>query len=86
MKIVSQDVEMVAYFKKDGNISPIKFRLEEESKYQVIKIGRVICSELTKLCGNKVWTFTCSANIDNIEKIFEIKYFLNDCKWLLYKI
>ena len=37
MKIVSKKIEMIAYFEKDGKISPIKFRIEEEGKCQVIK-------------------------------------------------
>lgn len=86
MKVVSKKIEMIAYFKKDGNINPIRFRIEEEGKCQVIKIGKIISTDLEKLCGNKMWVFTCSAIIENIEKIFELKYDVEKCSWLLYKI
>ena len=86
MKVVSKKIEMIAYFKKDGKISPIKFRIEEEDKCQVIKIGKIISTDLEKLCGNKMLVFTCSAVIDGVEKVFELKYDLEGCRWMLYKI
>ena len=86
MKVVSKKIEMIAYFKKDGKINPIRFRLEEENKCQVVKIERVISTDVEKLCGNKMWVFTCSAVIENIEKIFELKYDIERCSWILYKI
>lgn len=86
MKVVSKKIEMIAYFKKDGKISPIKFRIEEDDKCQVIKIGKIISTDLEKLCGNRMWVFTCSAVIGDVEKIFELKYDLERCSWILYKI
>lgn len=86
MKVVSKEIEMIAHFKKEGKINPIKFRIEEESKWQVIKIGKIISADLQKLCGNKMWVFTCSAIIGDTEKIFEIKYDIENMKWILFKI
>jgi len=74
MKVVSKKIDMIAYFKKDGNINPIKFRIEEEDKCQVIRIEKIISTDSEKLCGNKMWVFTCNVVIDNITKICEIKY------------
>lgn len=86
MKVVSKKIEMIAYFKKDGKINPIRFKIEEENQCEVIKIGKIISTDLEKLCGNKMWVFTCSAVIGNVEKIFELKYDVDGCSWLLYKI
>jgi len=86
MKIVSKKIEMIAYFKEDGKINPIRFRIEQENKCQVIKIGKIISTDLEKLCGNKMWVFTCSAVIGDVEKIFELKYDIEKCSWILYKI
>ncbi|WP_180277992.1 MULTISPECIES: hypothetical protein [unclassified Clostridium] len=45
------------------------------SNYLEIKgIGKIIDTDLEKLCGNKMWMFTFSAVIDEVEKIFELKY------------
>jgi hypothetical protein len=86
MKIVSKEIEMIAYFKSGGKINPIKFRIEEDNKWKVIKIDRIISMDLEKLRGNKMLVYTCSAVIDGTEKIFEIKYDIEKCSWVLYKI
>lgn len=86
MRVVAKNIEMIAYFKKDGMINPIRFRLEEEGKAEVIKISKIINIDLEKFCGNKMYVFTCSAFVNNIEKIFEVKYDIEKCKWILYKI
>lgn len=85
MKVVSKEIEMIAHF-ENGKINPIKFRIESDNGYQIIRIGKVISIELEKLCGNKMWVFTCSALIEDVEKIFEIKYDIERCIWILFKI
>ncbi len=69
MKVVAKNIEMIAYFKSDGMISPIRFRLEEDNKREVIRINKIISTDTEKLCGNKMMVFTCSAFINNTEKI-----------------
>jgi len=86
MKVVSKKIDMIAYFEKDGRINPISFRIEEEEKCQVIKIGKIISTDLEKLCGNRMWVFTCSAVIGDVEKMFELKYDVERCNWILFKI
>lgn len=86
MKVVAKEIEMIAYFKSDGVINPIRFRLEEDDKREVIKINKIISTDTEKLCGNKMIVFTCSAFINNTEKIFEIKYDVEKCRWMLFKI
>lgn len=70
----SKKIDMIAYFKKDGKISPIKLRIEEEEKCQVIKIGKIISTDLEKLCVNRMWVFTCSTQnmVLNIIKQYKI--------------
>ena len=38
MKVVSKQIEIVAYFDIDGSIKPIKFRIVEADAYKVIQI------------------------------------------------
>ena len=79
MKVVSKKIEVIVYFKKDGRINSIKFRIEESSKCQVIRIAKIISTELEKSCGNKMCVFTCMTIIENVEKIFELKYDWERC-------
>ena len=42
-----------------------------------LKILKVNSTDLEKLCGNKMWVFTCSTVVDGMEKVFELKYDLD---------
>jgi hypothetical protein len=86
LKIIAKDIEMIAYFKKNGNMEPLRFRIEEDNKYKVIKIDRILEQKCERFCGNKMLVFTCISLINGIEKIFEIKYDIENCNWILYKI
>lgn len=86
MKVVAKKVEMIAYFEENGKVKPIRFRFKEDDEYKIIKINKIINIGSEKLCGNKMWVYTCSSIINNMEKIFEIKYDIAKCSWILYKI
>lgn len=85
MKVIAKKIEMIAYFKEDGSIIPIKFKIEEEGS-QVIKINKIISTTTERFCGNKMLVFTCISILNNLEKILEIKYDVEKCSWILYKI
>lgn len=42
--------------------------------------------ESEKLAGNPMLVFRCQSVINNLNKIYEIKFELKTCKWILYKI
>lgn len=86
MKVVAKKIEMIAYFKEDGAINPIRFRVEEDDKCEVIRIKKVMKTDMEKFCGNRMYVFTCCACINNTERIFEIKYDVEKCSWILFKI
>lgn len=86
MKVVSKEIEVIAYFGADKGIRPLKFRIEEDNKWEVIKISKIINTNLEKICGKKMIVFTCNAVVKDIEKIFEIKFDIEGCKWILFKI
>lgn len=87
MKVVAKPVELVAWFENEGNINPVRFRMEDENnKYKIIKINKVLYKEKEKIAGNHMIVFRCSAIINGISKIFELKYEMNTCKWILFKI
>ncbi len=85
MKVVAQPIDMVAWFDSDGEIHPVKFRIVHETT-EVVKINKVIWKEKEKLAGSLMMIFRCQSTINNREKIYEIKYDLNSCKWILFKI
>jgi hypothetical protein len=82
MKVVSKKIEVIAYFDIDGSIKPIKFRIEENDTYKVIKIEKIISTQLE----DRILIFKCSSIISDREVIFEIKYDIENFTWILWKI
>ena len=87
MKVLALPIEMVSYTNNKGSIKPIRFRMQiEDEPMQVIKIDKVIEKETNKIAGNIMIVYRCQSLIDNTIKLFEIRYELSTCKWILFKI
>lgn len=86
MKIVAKPIEMIAWFKPDGGIRPIRFRMMVDDEYQVIPISQIISIKKEKLAGNEMFVFDCQSKMGHVEKRFEVKYEVDTCQWMLYKI
>lgn len=87
MKVIKKPIEMVAWFTQEGVPNPIKFRIEDsDESWKIIKIHNIIKRDMEKLAGNKMFIFTCQSVINGSEKLYEIKYELDTCKWILFKI
>ncbi|MBC8062968.1 MAG: hypothetical protein H7Y18_20240 [Clostridiaceae bacterium] len=87
MKVLALPVEMVSYTDKQGSIKPVRFRMQvDDEPMQVIKIDKVIVKETEKFAGNIMIVYKCQSLIDNVIKLFEIKYEVNTQKWILFKI
>jgi len=87
MKVLSLPIEMVSYTDKKGSMRPIRFRMQiDDQSMQVIKIDKVILKEIEKFAGNIMVVYQCQSLIENVIKLFEIKYELSTCKWILFKI
>lgn len=86
MKVVCKSIDMIAWFEQDGKVHPIKFRLKENHENRVIVIGRIRCVKMERLAGNQMYVFECESVIDGVLKIYEIKYEMASCKWILFKI
>ena len=82
MKIIASPVEMVCWFDQTGKPHPIRFR----HKGSVVKVQQVIHTTEEKLAGNRMLIFRCQSEIDGVLKVFELKYELQTCRWLLWKM
>ena len=87
MKVLALPIEMVSYTDNKGNIKPVRFRMQiGDEPMQVIKIDKVIVKDTERFAGNIMTVYKCQSSINNVTKLFEIKYELSTCKWILYKI
>jgi hypothetical protein len=87
MKILAKDVDMVCWFEKTGRPHPVRFKISNEDESEtVIKIDKIFTIEKEKLAGNEMLLFKCQSVINNQQKLFELKYELRTCKWILWKM
>ena len=87
MKVLALPIEMVSYTDNKGDINPIRFRLQIDNEpMQVIKIDKVIVKETEKLAGNIMIIYKCQSLIDDVLKLFEIRYEIATCKWIIFKL
>ncbi|TGE36034.1 hypothetical protein E4K67_22290 [Desulfosporosinus fructosivorans] len=82
MKVVAELVEMVCWFDLNGKPHPVRFR----HKGSVVKVQQVIHTTEEKLAGNRMLCFRCQSEVDGVMKVFELKYELQTCKWMLWKM
>jgi hypothetical protein len=86
MRTLSRPIEAICLFDSKG-ITPIKFKYQIPDKsYKVIKVDKIICRSEEILCGNKTIVYDCQSVIDGVERLFQLKFFKSECKWILFKI
>ena len=87
MKVVAKPIEMISWTDLNGNMNPIRFKItKEDESSSVVKINKVISMDKEKLAGNIMLVFKCQSVINETERLYEIKYELSTCKWMLFKI
>lgn len=87
MKVVAKPIEMIAWTDTKGNINPVRFKLtKEDESSSVIKIDKVISVDKEKFAGNNMLVYKCQSVINEVDRIYQIKYEISTCKWILFKI
>lgn len=87
MKTLAKPIEMISWTEENGKIHPLRFKIEnKEGERYVYKIEKIYTSELERIAGNKVYKFTCEITINHINKICELRYDVDTCRWSLFKL
>lgn len=86
MKVVVKPIAMVSWTTEQGDVHPVRFRLQEGEKKKVIHVDKVIEVKKERIAGNYVHMFTCRSKIDNEDKLYELRYEASYCRWTLFKI
>ena len=87
MKILAKNIDTIVVFKGAKKPMPYKFKFrdEHENTHEII-IGKILNIEEKKTAGIRTYNYLCESVISGIEKQYELKYILQDCKWQLYKM
>ena len=87
MKIVVKPIEVVSWTDTKGNINPVRFKIvNDDESNSVVKIDKVITIDKEKLAGNLMLVYKCQSVVNGADKLYEIKYELSSCRWILFKI
>ncbi len=87
MKVLMKPIEMIAWFSEDKHPIPLRYRIDsEDGDKVVIKIDRILYSQDEKLVGNKIISYQCEGQVNNLHKVFQIKYDISSCKWYVYSL
>ena len=87
MKIIGEEIDVIVKFKKRAKPIPLKFSIiESDGTPQIIKVEKIIFTEEEKLAGISAYVYRCQSTIDGEFKPYELKYYIKDCRWVLYKI
>jgi len=87
MKVLAKEIEMLFWSDKKGNLKPIRFRIENNDEtLSTIIIDKVITVDKEKLAGNHMLVYKCQSVIKGQERLYELKYSFDTCKWILWKM
>ncbi len=86
MKIVAKPIEMIFRTTENGDIRPLRFKLQDSSDAKIVCVDQIVKVEKTLRAGNAAYVFTCQSTHNGNNLIYELRYTLADCKWVLYKI
>lgn len=86
MKILAMPIEMIAWFNEGGLPTPLKFKINSETPPVVVKVDKIISKVIEKFAGNNMYLYRCQSVINDLERVYELKYELKTCKWVLFKM
>lgn len=87
MKVIAKPIEVVSWTDTKGNINPVRFKIvNDDESISVVKIDKVITIDKEKLAGNLMLVYKCQSVVNGADKLYEIKYELSSCRWILFKI
>lgn len=86
MKIVNIPVEVITHTDINGKINPIKIKYIENNESKIIKINKVIKTDINKYGGNTNYIYLCNSVMDNKNFYFELSYNISLTKWYIFKI
>lgn len=88
MNVLNKPIELIATFDQKGMPLPIRFKwITEDESRETIVIDRIIHKELIRSHHTKAYyCFLCESCINNQVMQYEIRYIVDGCQWILYRM
>lgn len=79
-------VEVISHCSADGEIRPLRFRMEDEAHQLLrIDIDEVISVKPIQYVGIEAQIFLCKAMVKGKQWMFELKYTIRTHSWCLFR-
>lgn len=76
-----EDIACGVWFTSSGNPIPQLVKYKEREEIHSIRNIRVLTREKKYYCGIPVMEYLCSAVEEEMEYLFKLYYYLEECKW-----
>lgn len=79
-------VDVIAICSANGDIRPLRFRMEdEEHRLLRVDIDEVISEKPVQYVGIEAKIFLCRATVQGKKRLFELKYTIRSHSWCLHR-
>ena len=87
MRTLAKSIEVLTISDSYGNMIPLRFKAKDKNEdVIIIKVDNVKSSESEKLFGNIMMLYKCTGLVNDKHREFELKYEINSCKWMLWRM
>ena len=82
----NQPVDVISVCSADGEIRPLRLRMEDE-QHQLLRIDidEIISIRTVQFVGIEAQIFLCRAVVNGAQCLFELKYTIRTHSWCLYR-
>ena len=87
MKLLMRPIDAIVVFRGSGKPLPYKFRYTEpDGTSHEIYVKRILTTAEERFAGLPVYVYDCQSDIGGAERRYQLKYFIPECRWELFKM
>lgn len=84
--VQSKPVDVISVCSADGEIRPLRFRMEDD-RHQLLRIDitEIVSTRAVQYVGIEAQIFLCKAVVEGKRWLFELKYTIRTHSWCFYR-
>ena len=84
--VQSKPVDVISVCSADGEIRPLRFRMEDD-RHQLLRIDitEIVSTRAVQYVGIEAQIFLCKAIVEGKRWLFELKYTIRTHSWCFYR-
>lgn len=89
MKLLSEPIDAIVRFRASGDGTPLPYKFRYKDSYDnayEVRIDRIDQVKEWRFGGKRSFVYRCTSNICGAQRMYEIRYLVDECRWELYKM